>query len=72
MMNPVSTKAKNEITRKIKIYQMKERSMPNFVRKKREEMLSKVNIIFISLQRPLDTIIQPAPISTQRSADLRV
>lgn len=46
--------------------------MPNFVRKKREEMLSKVNIIFISLQRPLDTIIQPAPISTQRSADLRV
>jgi len=51
---------------------MKERSMPNFVRKKREEMLSKVNIIFISLQRPLDTIIQPAPISTQRSADLRV
>lgn len=40
MMDPESTKARNEIMRRIKIYQVKERNMPNFIRKKREEMLA--------------------------------
>jgi hypothetical protein len=39
MMDPESTKARNEIMRRIKLYQMKERNLPNFIRKKREEML---------------------------------
>jgi hypothetical protein len=42
MMDPESTKAKNEIMRRVKIYQVKDRNLPNFVRKKREEMLAKV------------------------------
>ena len=44
MMDADSTKARNEIMRRIKLYQMKERNMPNFIRKKREEMLAKVRI----------------------------
>ncbi|CDW89871.1 UNKNOWN [Stylonychia lemnae] len=43
MMDPDSTKTKNEIMREIKIYQMKQRNLPNFIRKKREEILSNVN-----------------------------
>lgn len=57
MMDPESTKARNEIMRRIKMYQMKERNMPNFVRKKREELLSKVIDIdpkFVQRINPLD------------------
>lgn len=36
------TKARNQIMRGIKMYQMKERNLPNFIRKKREEILAKV------------------------------
>ena len=43
MMDDESTKARNEIMRRIKIYQVKERNLPNFVRKKREDMLSRVS-----------------------------
>lgn len=48
MMDPDSTKAKNEIMRRIKIYQMKERNLPNFMRIKREEMLANVRTRFHS------------------------
>jgi hypothetical protein len=44
MMDPESTKARNEIMRRIKLYQMKERNLPNFLRIKREEMLANVRI----------------------------
>ena len=47
MMDPDQTKTKNEITRKIKIYQMKQRNMPNFIRKKREEILNNVKYLLI-------------------------
>jgi hypothetical protein len=30
--------------RNIKLHQMKEKNLPNFIRKKREEFLSRVNI----------------------------
>lgn len=49
MMDPESTKAKNEIMRRIKIYEVKDRNLPNFIRKKREEMLSRV---FLKLYHP--------------------
>ncbi len=42
MMDPEATKTKNEIMRGIKIYQMKQRNLPNFIRKKREEILNNV------------------------------
>lgn len=40
MMDEENTKVRNEIMRRIKNYQVKERNLPNFVRKKREEMLA--------------------------------
>lgn len=46
MMDPESTKAQNEIMKRIKMYQMKQRNLPNFIRKKREEILAKVNYLF--------------------------
>ena len=49
MMDDENTKARNEIMRRIKLYQMKERNMPNFVRKRREELLSKVSTIVLTL-----------------------
>jgi|LauGreDrversion4_2_1035121.scaffolds.fasta_scaffold123661_1 hypothetical protein len=49
MMDDENTKARNEIMRRIKMYQMKERNMPNFVRKRREELLSKVSTIVLTL-----------------------
>ena len=48
-MDDENTKARNEIMRRIKMYQMKERNMPNFVRKRREELLSKVSTIVLTL-----------------------
>ena len=41
MMDSESTKVKNQIMRGIKMHQMKERNLPNFIRKKREEMLNR-------------------------------
>lgn len=43
MMDEENTKMRNEIMRNIKMHQMKERNLPNFIRKKREEMLARVN-----------------------------
>eukprot|EP00347_Sterkiella_histriomuscorum_P002593 403367545 len=40
MMDPKATKAKNEIIRGVKTFQMKQRNLPNFIRKKREEILN--------------------------------
>lgn len=40
MMDVDSTRVKNEIMRNIKIFQMKQRNLPNFIRKKREEILN--------------------------------
>jgi len=39
MMDPDHTKVRNEAMRRIKMYKMKETHLPNFMRKKREEML---------------------------------
>lgn len=39
MMDPEHTKVRNEAVRRIKMYKMKETHLPNFMRKKREEML---------------------------------
>lgn len=39
MMDPEHTKVRNEAMRRIKMYKMKETHLPNFMRKKREEML---------------------------------
>ena len=44
MMDSESTKVKNQIMRVIKMHQMKERNLPNFIRKKREEMLNRVRL----------------------------
>lgn len=41
-MDAEQTKAKNEVMRRIKLHQMKQRNLPNFIRKKREEILSNV------------------------------
>ncbi len=41
MMDEDNTKMRNQIMRNIKIHQMKERNLPNFIRKKREEMLAR-------------------------------
>jgi hypothetical protein len=41
MMDPEHTKVRNEAVRRIKMYKMKETHLPNFMRKKREEMLGK-------------------------------
>jgi hypothetical protein len=38
-MDPEHTKVRNEAMRRIKMYKMKETHLPNFMRKKREEML---------------------------------
>jgi hypothetical protein len=43
MMDPLQTKAKNEIMRGIKLHQIKHRNLPNFIRKKREEILNNVS-----------------------------
>ena len=40
MMDPEHTKVRNEALRRIKMYKMKEGHLPNFMRKKREEMLA--------------------------------
>lgn len=40
MMDPEHTKVRNEAMRRIKMYKMKETHLPNFMRKKREEMLA--------------------------------
>lgn len=40
MMDPESTKVRNEIMRRIKLYQIKERKLPNFIRVRRKEMLN--------------------------------
>jgi len=43
MIDDRCTKMRNEIMRNIKLHQMKEKNLPNFVRKKREEFLSRVS-----------------------------
>jgi hypothetical protein len=40
MMDPEHTKVRNEAMRRIKMYKMKETHLPNYLRKKREEMLA--------------------------------
>ena len=42
MIDPESTKARNEIMRRVKNYQMKERNLPNFLRRQREAILREV------------------------------
>ena len=41
MIDDKCTKMRNEIMRNIKLHQMKEKNLPNFIRKKREEFLSR-------------------------------
>lgn len=42
---------RNEIMRNIKLHQMKEKNLPNFVRKKREEFLSRVRANHVHYSR---------------------
>jgi hypothetical protein len=42
MIDDQSTKLRNEIMRNIKMYQMREKNLPDFIRKKREDILAKV------------------------------
>jgi hypothetical protein len=43
-MNQSLTKEKNEILRKIKLMRMKKNSLPNFIRKRTEELLAQRKI----------------------------
>ena len=47
MIDDRCTKIRNEIMRNIKLHQMKEKNLPNFVRKKREEFLSRVRATYV-------------------------
>ena len=49
MMDPQQTKAKNEIMRGIKLHQIQHRNLPNFIRKKREEILNNVSCLHFNL-----------------------
>ena len=51
MIDDRCTKMRNEIMRNIKLHQMKEKNLPNFIRKKREEFLSRVGAINFDYSR---------------------
>ena len=51
MIDDRCTKMRNEIMRNIKLHQMKEKNLPNFIRKKREEFLSRVGAIYFHNSR---------------------
>lgn len=42
MIGEDSLRIRNEIVKNIKLFQMKKQNMPNFIRRKREEIISKV------------------------------
>lgn len=51
MIDDRCTKMRNEIMRNIKLHQMKEKNLPNFIRKKREEFLSRVRATYVHNNR---------------------
>ena len=45
MLNKESTRMQNEIMRRIKMEQMKIKNLPNFIRKKKEEIIAEVEYL---------------------------